>query len=50
MGVLNGHIYYCPTDAQLKNRGNAQEDSDCLVAEGWQDVFEAQVADILNRI
>jgi hypothetical protein len=47
--MTNGYIYYCPTDEQLKNRGNAQEDTDCLVADGWQEIFEDKVADILER-
>lgn len=48
--VTNGYIYYCPTEEQLKNRGYAQEDSDCLVAEGWQSVFESKAAEILERV
>ena len=42
-GVTNGYIYYTPTEAQLENRGNAQEDSDCLVALEWQVLFEQKV-------
>lgn len=49
-GVTNGYIYYTPTEAQLENRGNAQEDSDCLVASGWQALFEEKVAEILARL
>ena len=47
-GVTNGYIYYTPTEAQLKNRGNAQEDSDCLVSSGWQSLFEARVSKVLE--
>lgn len=49
-GVTNGYIYYTPTEKQLENRGNAQEDSDCLVAAGWQKLFEDKVAGILARL
>jgi hypothetical protein len=48
--MTNGYIYYCPTEEQLKNRGNAQEDTDCLVGEGWQKVFERDVGEILERL
>ena len=46
-GVTNGYIYYTPTAEQLKNRGGAQEDSDCMLAPEWQRVFEDKVKDIL---
>jgi len=49
-GYTNGYIYYAPTAEQLKNLGNAQEDSDCKLAPEWQKIFEDQVADILKRI
>ena len=49
-GVTNGYIYYTPTEEQLRNRGNAQEDSDCLVDSGWQSVFEDKVTAILNAL
>ena len=49
-GVTNGYIYYTPTEAQLKNRGNAQEDSDCLVSSGWQSLFEARISKVLERL
>ena len=49
-GVTNGYIYYTPTKAQLENRGNAQEDSDCLVAPEWQALFEQEVTQILERL
>lgn len=38
-GYTNGYLYYSPTPEQLKNCGNAQEDSDCLLAPGWLDLF-----------
>ena len=49
-GYTNGYLYYTPTAEQLKNAGGAQEDSDCLLAPEWQNVFEAKVADILKRL
>ncbi|MCA9176990.1 MAG: hypothetical protein KDB14_21020 [Planctomycetales bacterium] len=49
-GYTNGYIYYAPTAEQLKNVGNAQEDSDCVLAPEWQSQFEAKVADVLERL
>ena len=49
-GVTNGYIFYTPTVEQLKNRGRAQEDTDCLVAPEWQAQFEEKVAEILGRL
>ena len=47
-GYTNGYIYYAPTAEQLKNVGGAQEDSDCILAAPWQELFEKKVADILK--
>ncbi len=49
-GVTNGYIYYTPTAQQLENRGGAQEDSDCLLAVEWQQLFVAKALEILNRL
>jgi hypothetical protein len=49
-GYTNGYIYYCPTVEQLANRGNAQEDSDCILAEEWQEQFESHVTKLLERL
>jgi hypothetical protein len=49
-GCSNGYIYYAPTADQLRNRGGAQEDSDCLLAPEWQQLFEEKAADILARL
>ena len=49
-GYTNGYIYYCPTAEQLANVGNAQEDSDCILAPEWQALFETKVADLLKRL
>lgn len=49
-GYTNGYIYYSPTAEQLENVGGAQEDSDCLLAPEWQALFEAKVAEMLERL
>ena len=49
-GYTNGYIYYAPTAEQLKNVGNAQEDSDCILAPEWQQIFEDKVATILKKL
>ena len=49
-GYTNGYLYYAPTAGQLKNRGGAQEDSDCLLAPEWQAIFEAKALEILDRL
>ncbi len=49
-GYTNGYLYYAPTAEQLKNRGGAQEDSDCLFAPEWQAAFEARVTEILKQL
>jgi hypothetical protein len=47
-GYTNGYLYYAPTLEQSKNRGNAQEDSDCLLAPEWQRIFEETVLRLLK--
>lgn len=49
-GYTNGYIYYAPTAEQLRNRGNAQEDSDCLLAPEWQALYERKTAELLSRL
>ena len=49
-GYTNGYIYYAPTEDQLKNAGWAQEDSDCILAPGWQKRFEEKAMEMLGRI
>jgi hypothetical protein len=49
-GYTNGYIYYAPTEEQLRNRGHAQEDSDCLLADGWRALFDEKVDSILSRL
>lgn len=48
-GYTNGYLYYAPTVGQMKNRGGAQEDSDCLLAPEWQGIFEAAAARMLGK-
>lgn len=49
-GYTNGYIYYAPTAEQLRNLGGAQEDSDCVLAPEWQEMYERKVAEILKRL
>lgn len=49
-GYTNGYIYYAPTAEQLKNVGGAQEDSDCLLAPEWQEIYEKKAAEILQQL
>lgn len=49
-GYTNGYIYYAPTAEQLRNVGGAQEDSDCLLAPQWQQLYEEQVARLLDQL
>ena len=49
-GCTNGYIYYAPTAEQLRNRGGAQEDSDCILAPAWQKLYEEKVAAILKKL
>ena len=49
-GYTNGYIYYCPTAEQMQNLGNAQEDSDCILAPEWQEQFEACALQILQEL
>jgi len=49
-GYTNGYIYYCPTAEQMQNAGAAQEDSECILAPEWQELFEAKAADLVTRL
>lgn len=46
----NGYNYYAPTDEQLKNRGGAQEDSECVLDMGWQKIFEEKALTLINSL
>jgi hypothetical protein len=49
-GYTNGYIYYAPTEDQLKNVGWAQEDSDCVLAPGWQKLFESKAMTMIEKL
>lgn len=49
-GYTNGYIYYAPTEEQLKNVGWAQEDSDCVLAPGWQNLFEQKARKMIDLL
>ena len=49
-GYTNGYIYYTPTAKQLQNRGGAQEDSDCLLAPEWEELYYGKVAAMLKTL
>ena len=49
-GCTNGYVYYAPTAEQLRNRGGAQEDSDCLLAPEWQKIYEAKALEIIRGL
>lgn len=49
-GYTNGYIYYAPTADQLLNVGGAQEDSDCILAPEWQEIYESKAAEILEKL
>ncbi len=49
-GYTNGYIYYAPTSEQLLNVGGAQEDSDCILAPEWQQIFEDKAAELLGKL
>lgn len=49
-GYTNGYVYYTPTAKQLQNVGHAQEDSDCLVAPEWEQLFYAKVSELLKKL
>ena len=49
-GYTNGYIYYAPTAEQLLNVGGAQEDSDCILAPQWQEIFETEALKLLKAL
>ena len=49
-GYTNGYIYYSPTAEQLRNVGGAQEDSDCMLAPEWQEIFETRAIAMLKQL
>lgn len=49
-GYTNGYLYYTPTAEQAKNRGGAQEDSDCLMDPAWQPKFEEAALRLMKKL
>lgn len=49
-GYTNGYLYYAPTEAQARNLGAAQEDSDCLLAPEWGAIFDDAAMRLLDRL
>ena len=49
-GYTNGYIHYTPTVRQRTNTGFAQEDSDCMVAPEWQQIFETTALAMLRDL
>jgi len=49
-GYTNGYIYYTPTAKQLQNVGGAQEDSDCLLAPEWEQLYYGKVDEMLKKL
>ncbi len=49
-GYTNGYIYYAPTSEQLQNVGNAQEDSDCILAPQWHKLYMDRVETMLEKL
>jgi len=49
-GYTNGYHYYAPTPEQMKNRGGAQEDSDCLLGADWYGSFESSALKLLQGL
>jgi hypothetical protein len=44
----NGYIHYAPTALQFK--GEAYEDTNCLLAPEWQKIYEEKVLEILKKL
>ncbi|MDF1814390.1 MAG: hypothetical protein P1V20_19450 [Verrucomicrobiales bacterium] len=49
-GYTNGYLFYAPTAEQLKNRGGAQEDSDCVLAPEWEAMFIEKSVELLRSL
>ena len=47
-GYTNGYIHYAPTAEQYN--GHAYEDSSCLLAPEWQQIYEEKVMEILRKL
>ena len=47
-GYTDGYIHYAPTAEQFK--GEAYEDTNCLLAPEWQKIYEGKVLEILKKL
>ena len=47
-GYSDGYIHYAPTAEQFK--GEAYEDTNCLLAPEWQKIYEGKVLEILKKL
>jgi hypothetical protein len=47
-GYSDGYIHYAPTAEQFK--GEAYEDTNCLLAPEWQKIYEEKVLEILKKL
>jgi hypothetical protein len=47
-GYTNGYIHYAPTAEQFK--GEAYEDSNCLLAPEWQEIYEKKILEMLKEL
>jgi hypothetical protein len=47
-GYANGYIHYAPTAEQFE--GEAYEDTNCLLAPEWQEIYEKKISEMLNRL
>jgi len=47
-GYTNGYIHYTPTSDQIGS--GAYQDQSCLLAPGWQQIYEDKVIEILKKL
>ncbi len=47
-GYTNGYIHYAPTAEQFK--GEAYEDTNCLLAPEWQEIYEEKILEMLKKL
>ena len=47
-GYTNGYIHYAPTAEQFK--GEAYEDTNCLLAPEWQAIYEKKILEMLKKL
>ena len=47
-GYTNGYIHYAPTAEQFE--GEAYEDTNCLLAPEWQEIYEKKISEMLKKL